>query len=318
MNLYSLYLKIIRMSEKYLIKKGLFRLALIALIVNNIIIITVSKVKPRMFSKENSEYSDFVKIELDFILKELFYKTKEIKSEPSMESKILKLFSSLNIWASPCSLDKLIADRILIVGPGEFNYSEALNHDLEILLDPRLINIKYKEDMRYVIVLNKACTQRDFDLIFDHASNIQVEAILTKKWFPEFGKHQNIFLFDPSDLIRLAPISGAPNLLPIILVGASKWAPKSIQILGCDFYLGKNNYRLNEKPDEVVLIMSSKPAWLDSLSLHNPFTQLSFLKTFNMYFKSKGIDFITSLSSLNYLEMANRYNQKYSRKSHNY
>ena len=66
MNLYSLYLKIIRMSEKYLIKKGLFRLALIALIVNNIIIITVSKVKPRMFSKENSEYSDFVKIDKDY------------------------------------------------------------------------------------------------------------------------------------------------------------------------------------------------------------------------------------------------------------
>ena len=99
MNFYSLYLKIIRMSEKYLIKKGLFRLALIALIVNNIIIITVSKVKPRMFSKENSEYSDFVKIELDFILKELFYKAKKIKSESSMESKILKLFSSLTSLA---------------------------------------------------------------------------------------------------------------------------------------------------------------------------------------------------------------------------
>lgn len=309
----SFYLKAIRSSQKYLIQMGCFRMALIGIILNNLIIKSYLCIRFYELNKRNIPYFNFIGIELTSMLEELSPKLTKFTNNSRLETNASELINSAGIWDRHGMLNDLEAKKILIVGPGEYDESQVLNHDLVVLLNPILANLKYKEGIRVLIILNKTCTQRELKLIQDCSKNLQVTAILTKIWFPEFNGCKNIFLIDSTDLISFSPISGTPNLLPIALFAATKWSPERVQILGCDFYSGKNSYRSSAKPLEIQQALESEKSNRPfvSLSLHNPFTQLSFLKLFQIYFASRDIQLITNLGFMKYFDLANKLNQKF-------
>jgi len=302
------YLNFVRELERFAIRRGLFKSALLVRIFNNSLIKLNGKSK--LLSEDMKLIKLYASVELDLILKDLLGLKYKKLNFFATDTKIIELISHLEKYDCYSGLYNLMEKEILIVGPGVINHEDILNHNLEILLDPNLHMVEFKPNIDYVIVLNKTNTERYYQLILHHVANTQIKAILTKKWFPKFDNFQKIQILNSNYLTNLAPTSGTPNLLPIMLYIVNFWNPKRVQIIGCDLYLSDSRYRADVKPVDLINKLNSKQYFLDSLSLHNPYAQLTHVKLIASFFRNNGIDFPSNLPNVRYFEMASIYNKR--------
>jgi len=306
----TMYQRAVRLLERTLLSKGRFNLTYLVRFCNNLILNFIFMFKSLFPVSKNKNMGGgryyFARLELGFMLLELFPLISRGFSQLYLYKNTVELLTNPKKINNSYS-SKFKQSKILIVGPGNINFKSIVDYDIQILLNPNLKVIQLGQDMNYIIVLNKQNTERYLDCLDELSSRSNILSIYTKIRFSDFKHNKKIKFIDPTFLIEIAPTSGTPNLLQLILFEISHWSIKQIQVVGCDMFLGEYRYRPGIKPTYMTDDVSRIHNFLISLSWHNPFAQLSLIKTFEVYFTGKGIQFITELNEVRYLKMASTY-----------
>ena len=97
------------------------------------------------------------------------------------------------------------------------------------------------------------------------------------------------------------------NLLPISLLFIQNLEPELVEIIGCDFYLTSSKYfdRISiGKSEKNTSSEISKREFLNKLSFHDPYDQLTIYKLTTFWLKSRDCIVTFDFDSISYWQMA--------------
>lgn len=325
----KIYQKAVRNIEKELISKSHVHLALLVRLFNNLILNFVLLLKSIFLISKNAKRTRqkikmvedmgqkekylFASVELSFMIRELFPIINRDFLRSNLSRSILLLFEKIKNQPSINYAQNFKHKKVLIIGPGLINSKSIAKHDIKILLNPNLQRYQFSQNENFIIVLNKQNTERYMEYINELSSRDNILVIYTKIHLSNLETNSKIKIIDPSRIIKIAPTSGTPNLLQLLLFEICHWEIDQIQIVGCDLYLNAHEYRPGIKPKYASDGTNSVSNLFLSLSMHNPFAQLTFIKIFEVFFAIKGIKFLSQFNDLGYLNMAAAYKKKYNR-----
>jgi len=305
--------KISSKIESVLIRFGLFKSGLIFRQIMNFFIVLSADIRFRIFMTQRSIRSVFAEFELNKIAFDLANSSQNSMRSEKTVFKLGNFLVSMQLWERPNYLDNYKTSNILIVGPGLGQIPKHENYTLVIFLNTDLDKEKLNKNVDYMIVVNKQTTINKFHILTELCANPRIISIFTKEKTHDFSKYSKIHPITISDFYELVGSTSGPNLLAIGLVLSAKFSPKSIEVVGCDLYLEDITYRSPAKLNEILSNTKTRAYFLRTLTFHNPYAQLSFIKVLDSYFSNHGIEFKTHLKVLSYLQIAKKYSVKLKR-----
>ena len=306
MALYKISSKI----ESVLIRFGLFKSCLFFRQVMNFQIVLNAEIRSRVFMTQRSIRSVFAEFELNNTAFDLVHSSQDSKRREKTVFKLGNFLTSMQLWERPNYLDNYKTSNVLIIGPGLDQIPKHQNYSLVIFLNIDLDEEKLDPNVDYMIVVNKQTTINKFNILTELCANPRIISIFTKEKKYDFSKHSKIHPITISDFYELVGSTSGPNLLAIGLILSAKFSPISIEVVGCDLYLDDITYRSTAKLNEISSNTDTRAYFLNTLTYHNPYAQLSFIKVLDSYFNHHGIKFKTHLKVLSYLQIAKKYNAK--------
>jgi hypothetical protein len=302
--------KISSKIESVLIRFGLFKSALFFRQTINFCIVLSANIRSQVFMSQRSIRSVFAEFELDNITFDLVKSSHNSTRRKKTDFKLGNFLVSMQLWEMPNYLDSYKTSSILIVGPGLGEIPEYENYTLIIFLNTDLDEEKFDKNVDYMIVFNKQTTINKFHILTELCAYPRIVSIFTKEKKYDFSNYNKIHPITISDFYELVGSASGPNLLTIGLILSAKFSPRSIEVVGCDLYLGDITYRSTTKLNKILANTKMRAYFLNTLTYHNPYAQLSFIKVLDSYFSYRGIELKTHLKVLSYVQIANKFKAK--------
>lgn len=276
----------------------------------NFQIVLNAEIRSWVFMTQRSIRSVFAEFELNNTAFDLVHSSQDSIRREKTVFKLGNFLTSMQLWKSPNYLDNYKTSNVLIIGPGLDQIPKHQNYSLVIFLNLDLDEEKLDSNVDYMIVVNKQTTINKFNILTELCANPRIISIFTKEKKYDFSKYSKIHSITISDFYELVGSTSGPNLLAIGLILSAKFSPRSIEVVGCDLYLDDITYRSTAKLNEISSNTDTRAYFLNTLTYHNPYAQLSFIKVLDSYFNHHGIKFKTHLKVLSYLQVAKKYNAK--------